>query len=401
MHPSVGRNVFKCVHSPHCITFKRTNSIVRTITTTVRDGDITVTSSPVLVTGATGYIAGVLIRELVERGITVHATVRDPSNKERLQYIQDVVDHSKGTIRFFHADLQKKGSFAEAMHGCSIVFHTASPFILQTKDAQRDLIDPAVRGTENVLNQACQTPSIKRVVLTSSAAATCADNWEGYTSSPNHKVNESNWNRTATLQYQPYSLSKTLAEQAAWVIAGSQTQWSMVSMNPTVVMGPGLKYHASNECFTMLKKLGDGTLSRAPRVGIGVVDVRDVAHAHIVAAYSPSATGRFLLSGNESTDLVEVAKILRRSFPEYPIPQSVVPKYLFWLVAPFLGIDRRFVENMVDIPRGVDNTKSKDILGMEYRPMEDALRDMFQQIVDHGGIMKTKESKMLRSHFHL
>ncbi len=344
-------------------------------------------SSPVLVTGATGYIAGVLILELVQQGITVHATVRDTSKPERFRYIQNLVDDElKGSIRFFEADLQHNGSFAEAMQDCSIVFHTASPFILQVKDAKHDLIDPAIQGTENVLQQASQTPSVRRIVLTSSAAAMCADNWEGYTSNPNHVVNETNWNRTATLQYQPYSLSKTLAEQAAWVIAGSQTQWSMVTMNPTVVMGPGLKYHETNECFRMLKQLT--TLSRIPRVGMGVVDVRDVARAHILAAYSSSAKGRFLLSGDESTDLVQVANRLRRMFPNYPIPQSVVPKSLFWLVAPFVGIQRKFVENMVDIPRNIDNTKSKQILGMEYHSLDDSLRDMFQQIVDHSGVVK-------------
>jgi dihydroflavonol-4-reductase len=342
-------------------------------------------SSPVLVTGATGYIAGVLIRELVQQGITVHATVRDISKPERFRYLQDVVDELKGTIRFFEADLQQKGSFAEAMHDCSIVFHTASPFILQVKDAKRDLIDPAVQGTEIVLQQACQTPSVRRVVLTSSAAALCADNWEGYTS--NHVVNETNWNRTATLQYQPYSLSKTLAEQAAWVIAGSQTQWSMVTMNPTVVMGPGLKYHEMNECFRLLQQLT--SVSRIPRVGMGVVDVRDVARAHILAAFSSAANGRFLLSGDESTDLVQIANRLRRMFPDFHIPQSVVPKSLFWLVAPFFGVQRKFVENMVDIPRNVDTTKSKEILGMEYRPLDDTLRDMFQQVIDHGGVVKT------------
>lgn len=386
MHRSSCLHAFKPLQSKLISYTKKRSRLVRTIMTTsftVDDDDDD--DSPVLVTGATGYIAGVLIQHLVEHGVTVHATVRDPSKKERLEYIQKVVDKSKGTIRFFQADLEEEGSFAEAMKDCSIVFHTASPFILKVEDAQRDLVNPAVKGTENVLHQACKTPSVKRVVLTSSVAATCADNWEGYTSNPNHKVTEANWNRTATLQYQPYSLSKTLAEQAAWVIAGSQTQWSMVSMNPTVVMGPGLKYHESNECFTMLKKLGDGTLSRGvPRVGLGVVDVRDVARAHIVAAYSPSATGRFLLSVDESTDLLEIAKTISRYFPEYPLPQSAVPKPLFWLAAPMIGASRKYVENSVNIRREIDNTKSKEVLGMKYRPMEETLRDMFQQMVDNG-----------------
>jgi nucleoside-diphosphate-sugar epimerase len=134
-------------------------------------------SKPVLVTGATGYIAGVLIKELLEEGLTVHATVRDASKRDRFQYLQELADKSLGRIKFFSADLLKQGSFKESMQGCSVVFHTASPFVVTGKDIdpQIDLVDPAVMGTENVLNEATNTPTVKRVVVTSSCAAIFGD----------------------------------------------------------------------------------------------------------------------------------------------------------------------------------------------------------------------------------
>ena len=106
--------------------------------------DLTIpTDAPVLVTGATGYVAGRLVERLLQAGLTVHATVRDASKTERLQYLHDLADDTEGSLRFFSADLLDEGAFTEAMEGCRVVFHTASPFALDVKDPQAELIDPA------------------------------------------------------------------------------------------------------------------------------------------------------------------------------------------------------------------------------------------------------------------
>lgn len=126
---------------------------------------------PVLVTGATGYVAGWLIKRLLESGVTVHATVRDLRDQDKLKPLNRVASTAPGTLRYFQANLFDDGSYAEAMQGCRVVFHTASPFRLQARDPQSELIAPAVQGTHNVLNQATLTPSVQRVVLTSSCAA--------------------------------------------------------------------------------------------------------------------------------------------------------------------------------------------------------------------------------------
>ena len=133
-------------------------------------------SKPVMVTGATGFVAGWLVKKLLEEGITVHAAVRNPDNNEKLKYLNAIADKSKGSIKYFKSDLLQEGSYAEAMEGCELVYHTASPFVIDVNDPQKELIDPAKLGTRNVLEQANKTASVKRVVVTSSCAAIYGDN---------------------------------------------------------------------------------------------------------------------------------------------------------------------------------------------------------------------------------
>lgn len=254
-------------------------------------------SKPVLVTGGTGYVAGVIISQLLDQGVTVHTTVRDPSKTDRLQYLVNLANKKHGTLRFFKADLLAPGSFAQAMKGCEVVFHTASPFTSKITDPVKDLIDPAVKGTENVLLQANRTPSVKRVVVTSSAVAIYSDAAE---TNPKNPTNESTWNRTATLSHMRYNLSKTLAEQRAWTIAGSQTQWRLTTINPGMITGPGLKYHASSESYEIGHSIGSNRSDMAmgiPDLGMAIVDVRDVAAAHLAAAFLDNAEGRHILVG--------------------------------------------------------------------------------------------------------
>ena len=100
-------------------------------------------TKPVLVTGATGYVAGRLVEKLLKEGRTVHAAVRTPDNKDKTKYLDELAAKLPGTIKYFKADLLDEGSFDEGMKDCELVFHTASPFIRTVTDPQKDLVDPA------------------------------------------------------------------------------------------------------------------------------------------------------------------------------------------------------------------------------------------------------------------
>lgn len=344
------------------------------------------TSTPVMVTGATGYVAGHIIKRLVEEGVTVHAAVRDPNREDKLKYLKAIAANSPGEITFFQSDLLEPGSYAEAMQGCSIVFHTASPFTMDVKDPQKELVDPAVLGTKNVLEEACRNPSVNRVVLTSSCAAIYGDNADCQ-KAPGGVLTEEIWNTTSSLQHQAYSYSKTQAERAAWEIAEGQDQWDLVVINPSLVLGPGVNPHATSESFSLVKQFGDGTLkSGAPRFGMGCVDVRDLAFAQVAAAYLPQAKGRHIVSGHES-DLFEMAQTLVPKFgQQFPLPKKPMPKWLVWLVAPLVNkaMTRKMVSLNVNVPWRADNSKSTSELGVTYRPLETTLNEMFQQMIDNS-----------------
>ena len=357
------------------------------------------TKTPVCVTGATGYVAGVLIAQLLDLGVTVHATVRDPSKEDRIQYLQECAEKSKGKILFFAADLLQPGSFDAAAKGCSVIFHTASPFVMNAEDPDKDLIEPAVRGTENVLTTANNTATVQRVVLTSSCAAIYhyASDLDDI---PGRVWTEEIWNRNSTRSDNAYSLSKTLAEQKAWVMAGSQTQWKLVVINPSMVMGPGLKYHETSESFSLMLQIGGGgPMAKAgvPGFPMGVVDVRDVAAAHIAAAYLPGATGRNICSAH-NTNLVDMARALAEKYPpgQYPVADGelLVPKFVLWLAAPLAPpLTRSAVQNNLGYAMNFDNTKIRNDLGMEFRPLQETMQDMYQQLLDNGVVKPTEEEE--------
>ena len=342
--------------------------------------------SPVTVTGATGYVAGQLVRNLLDKGLTVHAAVRDPDNESKVRHLNRVAAESPGRIRYFRSDLLEPGSYADAMAGCELVFHTASPFSRAVDDPVKELIEPARLGTRNVLDQAKDTPSVKRVVVTSSCAAIYGDNID-LQSTPDGVFTEDVWNTSSSVDHQPYSYSKTVAEREAWDIAGTQDRWDLVAVNPSFVLGPGINPHATSESVDILRQLGDGTMKTGvPRMGIGVVDVRDLAEAHYRAGFTPQAEGRYIISGHDS-DFAEIAEVLHRHFGDrYPIPSRTLPKWLLWLVGPMVDetMTRKIVSRNVNLPWKADNTKGKRELGLTYRPLEETVVDFFHQLIDAG-----------------
>ncbi|WP_299816061.1 NAD-dependent epimerase/dehydratase family protein [uncultured Roseibium sp.] len=347
------------------------------------------TKHPVLVTGATGYVAGWLVKELLEAGVTVNAAVRDPRNAAKLRHLREIADSSPGTIRFFEADLLKPGSYAAAMKDCRIVFHTASPFTTRVANPQKELIDPALKGTRNILETAAVNSAVDRVVVTSSCAAIYTDAID-CRKAPGGVLNEDIWNTTASLSYQPYSYSKTLAEREAWKIADRQNRFKLVAVNPSLVIGPALNPAPTSESFNIVRQMGNGTMRLgAPKLGIGAVDVRDLARAHIAAGFAPDAQGRYIVSGH-NTNILELGKTLVEKYGSaYPVPRKSVPKPMVWLLGPLMsGISRRFVTKNVDVKWRADNSRSKRDLGMTYRPLKMSMEDMFQQMIETGAFGK-------------
>src|SRR5690606_37433163 len=198
------------------------------------------TTAHVLVTSASGYIASWVIQKLLTQGYTVHARVRDLNKSKSFAHLEKIAENSPGTLKLFQANLLSPGSFDAAMQGCEIVFHMASPFVVTDyKDAVKDIIEPAILGTENVLKSVNHTECVKRVIVTSSIASTYGDAID-ILQTENNSFDESHWNSTSSETHQPYPYSKVMAERKAWEMAEAQDRWKLVCINPALVFGKSL-----------------------------------------------------------------------------------------------------------------------------------------------------------------
>lgn len=338
--------------------------------------------SPVAVTGASGFIGSWIVKFLLDEGVTVHATVRDHKNRAKVGHLEALAAKSPGTLTLFDADLLSPDGFVDAFASCRVVMHVASPFRIQgVKDPQNELISPAVTGTRNVLSAVNASPTVERVVLTSSVAAI-------HTDAADHQpaaLTEELWNDTASPSYQPYSYSKTLAEREAWKMADAQTRFQLLTINPAFVLGPSLSARVDATSVDFILQLVDGRMkSGVPDLRLGMADVRDVARAHLLAASSTNAKGRHIVS-NQVLGFPEVAAILREIYGDrYPIAKSIVPKALMYLLGPFMGFSWGYVRRNIGVSPRIDAAKSRVSLGLEYTPIQKTLKDAVDQLAQMG-----------------
>ncbi|PTN10243.1 hypothetical protein C8N47_102228 [Mangrovibacterium marinum] len=337
---------------------------------------------PVLVTGGSGYMASWIIKYLLDQGFTVHATVRSIHNRAKIQHLLDMEHRSAGTLKLFEADLLRENAFDKAMRGCELVIHTASPFRLTgVKDADEELIRPALQGVQNVFSSAYGSTTVKRIVLTSSIVALIGDTIE-IADLPNKKVDENCWNTTSTISHQPYPFSKTIAEREAWTLSKQMDHFDLVVINPGLIFGPSLSKRIDSTSISLMIQILSGKFrTGVPKGAQAVVDVRDVAKAHIRAGFTPQASGRHLVAA-DLADFLDIARIIRKNYPNYPLPQKHVPKWLFKLIAPLLGYSRQFVERNIGYDFKFNNTYAVSDLNIRFTPFEKTVLDQVDQLAN-------------------
>ncbi|ADV66023.1 NAD-dependent epimerase/dehydratase family protein [Deinococcus maricopensis] len=344
------------------------------------------TPQRILVTGAAGYLASWIVEDLLRNGHTVHGTVRHLKDHSKIQHLTDLAARYPQRLLLFEADLLSEGSFDQAMQGCSVVIHTASPYFLdRPRDVEQQLIQPALGGTRNVLAAVKRTETIKRVVLTSSIAALYNDACD-LSGVDGQTVQEGDVNPNTRKTHNPYAYSKTIAEQAAWEECRQQQRWDLVSMHPGAIFGPSLSKRPDATSVGMMMQFLNGTYRQGvPRLWLGLVDVRDAARAHVRAATLAEAHHRYIVVA-ESLRLLEIARLMRvREFGvEDKLPQAEVPKGLMWLMGPMVGLQRRYIARNVNFPVHFNNQRSQTELGVHYRAPAETLNDHIRQLVGDG-----------------
>ncbi len=197
---------------------------------------------------------------------------------------------------------------------------------------------------------------------------------------PNLEITEEFWNTTSSLLHRPYSFSKVMAEKEAWRLRKQQVRWDLVTINPTFVMGPGINPSGTSESFDIFRSFlnGDSRIG-LPDYKIACVDVRDVAKAHVKAGFTPSASGRYLISGHNS-GTIEIGAILKKLDPSLVIGKKTLPKWFLWLIAKRINSTRKEIATSIGYPFNVVNLKSMNDLNMEYLPLEKTISDWLCQL---------------------
>ena len=333
----------------------------------------------VLVTGGSGFIAGHCILQLLEQGHEVRATVRSPGREASVRTVlRDAGMVNGENLTFLAADLLDDTGWAQAVAGVDTVLHVASPVVPGHVENEDDVVVPAREGTLRVL-AAAHAGGVRRVVLTSAFHAV---SW-GHPHD-DHVFTEEDWTVLEDPGVDAYGRSKTLAERAAWAFAAANSL-DLVTLLPVAVMGPVMGHDVSGANH-LVQRLLNGAMPALPHLHFPIVDVRDVAAAHLLAMTTPAAAGqRFLLSNGPTLEFSEVAGILRSELGPAAdrVPTRVVPNAVVRAGARFNPEFRAIVPDLGYAKR-TSNEKARRVLGWEPRSAAEAVTAAGRSMVDRG-----------------
>ncbi|MGR3323202.1 MAG: NAD-dependent epimerase/dehydratase family protein [Pseudooceanicola sp.] len=339
-------------------------------------------SGPILVTGASGYIAGHVVRELLERGHHVRGSLRDTSRADDLRaalrpFLSDP-DAVDSRLEFVTLDLTSDDGWTEAVAGTRAVVHTASPFPMTQPRNRDDLVRPAVNGTKRALGCAASA-GIRRVVLTSSVAAVVVQD-------PIHEARPRtarNWTDPDHRAATAYVASKTLAERRAWEIAKAR-DLDLTTVNPGLVLGApvGDRFGTS---VGLVRRFLQGRDPAVPNVMMDVVDVRDVARLHADALEMPATIGHRLIASAGGMWLPQIAALLKEAHPDRRIPTRTAPGWLLRLVA-LWDPSVKTVLPTLNAPLSCDATETEELTGIRFTPKEDVIRETATWLVRSGNV---------------
>jgi nucleoside-diphosphate-sugar epimerase len=352
----------------------------------------------VCVTGATGFIARFVIDQLLQRGYEVVGTVRSLNQRDKMEYLEYLQSKYENRLKICEADLFDTEALDKAIQGCHGVFHIAAPYKFMPPDtpdevARKELVDPAVIGTENVLKLCAKhKDDVSKVIYMTSVFAML----NSYVSDTPAVVNENSWNSDKSIldAGDPYHYSKTVSEKRAWEIFEKELKplgIDMVSVAPVYVLGPVVPDTETD----LLKKLGGNESLLNEGIGIfvdffkgksetcydmtiGLVDVRDVASVFVKAYELDTATSpdRYICSQSEMR-FIEVCDILRKMYPQYSdkFPRKTT----------LVGDEKPGTFKC-------DVHLVRDKLGIQWKPLDTTIRDMYDSFTSLGYIGEATSS---------
>jgi nucleoside-diphosphate-sugar epimerase len=342
----------------------------------------------ILITGANGFVASWVVYEALKMGCKVRGTVRNPNDVTKVKHLW-ALPGAKERLELIHLDFfnADESQYTKAVQGVTHIAHTASPFPAAHPNEEDELIVPAVRGTTGVIKAALKERSIKSVVITSSVVA--VGEGSSIVGQEPRVRGENDW--VDPSKTYPYAKSKVLAERAAWDLWNENGKpWALSTINPGYVQGPMLSNSVATASVLVMRML-KGEVPLAPHLAFGIVDVRNVAEAHIKALSLPTSTvsGRRFILSNETIWMIDMARILQSKFSEmgYSFPKFQAPNVLIWLASWFDKTSAAIYPALDTFPE-FDHSPSVDVLGINYIPTSISLEDLAHSLIYHGIVPK-------------
>ncbi|WP_213978936.1 NAD-dependent epimerase/dehydratase family protein [Sphingomonas sp. dw_22] len=328
----------------------------------------------VLVTGGSGFVAGWAIIELLRQGYDVRATLRSTSREVSVRRGIASQIAADERLEFAIADLTRDAGWDAAVAGCDHVLHIASPLGREAPKDRNALVEPARGGALRVL-KAAVAAGVERVIMTSAAVA-------ARKRGSNAVSTEDVWADPEDPLLDPYRRSKILAERAAWdFMREAPGRTSLTTILPGGVFGPILPGGEQGSVW-VIRNMLEGKPPRLLNLGLSIVDVRDLAAAHVAALTAPGAPGERFLCTGPFLWMSQIAKLLRDGLgPDgKQVPTKVLPDRLVWplsIVMPRL----RMFRNDIGQRRHADNGKAMSVLGFEPRPSADTLLECARSLI--------------------
>lgn len=318
----------------------------------------------VLVTGVSGYLGLHVAKTLIERGYQVRGTVRSLSKEPSVRKALGVTD---GSLSFAECDLTSDQGWQDAFTGAHAVIHVASPFILKEPKDEQEYLKPAEEGTLRVM-QFARDAGVKKVVVTSTYLTMA-----GHMTSGSFGPNDFTSCDDPTIN--AYIRSKVAAEQALRDFVNRQnTEMNVSTVHPGAIMGPPLVSGDAGTSVSTIRSMITGSTPGIPPISVPMVDVRDVAEAHVAAfEFADSAGKRYVAALAEPVSYMEVAKTLR-SAGYSKVPGREIPQALIRI----LGIFNRELRSMkAFLGKSVHADNSQTISELKWAP-----RPITQTILD-------------------
>ena len=336
----------------------------------------------ILVTGASGFIAKHIVLQLLNAGCRVVGSLRTESRRDEVReavrpHLESDEDLDR-RLRFVTLDLNEDHGWPDATSGVDVLMHTASPLPMAQPRDENDLVRPAVDGTRRAL-RAAHAAGVRRVVLTSSSAAVT----NRVARPGKHSFDETDWSDPSWAGMTPYTKSKTLAERAAWDFVENEAPgMQLTAINPCLVLGRPLDDHYGAS-LGLVERLLRGRDPMLPNVGMGIVDVADVARMHVRTLTAPGTAGKRIIGAAGFMWLRDMAETLKAAYPERRIPLRTAPDFVIRVV----GIFDRSIRSIVPLlgrHQELDSTRARTLLNMDFIPAADSLRATAGYIMEHG-----------------